>query len=143
MITANKKKYPRQSSIRFTLCDDIRQEVNGKVSLMGIYAADKVVLLDPKPIPEQKALAVLPSMALAFFIANAEGSLNMSVQLVPPSGAKSPVLNIGPVVAEKGRSAITGAFLRPFVVQEYGTHKVLLHLDDRKYEFSFEVVQAP
>ena len=56
----------RATTVRFFLADDMRQEVNGKVTAVGLYADNVIVAEmsadDPDPTPER--VAGLPSLSI-------------------------------------------------------------------------------
>ena len=65
------------------LCDDVRQELGGKVSLMGLFREAGVAVLP----------AVLPRFFAVLFLRGEEGTCALSVDLVSPSGARKSLWN--------------------------------------------------
>ena len=67
----------RLSRASILLCDDVRQELGGKVSLMGLF---REVGLAETP-------AVLPRFFAVLFLRGDEGPCHLSLELITPEGA--------------------------------------------------------
>jgi len=111
------------------ICEDIRQEINGKYILIGVFSADiRVVQF---PIPVSFALW-LPT------IAEGTGSVNIEVRIVSPTGAFLAQAKANVEIGVAGRGAIP---VPPAVVQiqEPGMLKFQVKVESGEWETVAEI----
>ena len=120
-------------NIHFIICDDIRQEVGNKISLMGIYD-DLVVPKIPILLRSFSAVIFLQKLILPFdkiiiTLKMPEGKIN-EFKLDAPKGAKK----------DKNVNLVLG--LAPFAINSEGKAALSIRLpedDERKIEYTFEI----
>jgi hypothetical protein len=127
-------------------CDDIRVEIGGKVSLMGLYQAEMF-------FPNNIALpALLPKMVIVVNYYEAHGSLNEDVSFKVTYGDENNVIAEVPVsrrdiIAEQAQAASLAEVsadseriynirlpvtLSPFRIEKMGRFRVRAHYSDGK-----------
>lgn len=109
-------------NIQAIFCDDIRQEINGKQILIGVYTGD---LVPGAPFPHAISLAVwLRIRGLT------PGDHPFEVKLVDPQGVEALAIEdkfkVGPPEPEVALLAFTGV---PVRLEQVGKVRVLLGLD--------------
>jgi hypothetical protein len=120
------------------ICDDIRQEVGNKISLIGIYAKDIFVTKIP---------FTLPKLCFAINYNNIKGGDTFSIELSDPSGERlGGVIKVG--VAEKIKGYVRfqiHAVFSPLVVKNEGDYKLIAIVNKdkkRKQEIVFAIKKA-
>ncbi len=75
--TSMNKSVPKSDGSSFLLCEDVREEVNDKLSIIGVFPNDDIVL--------QKDI-VVPSVIAVLFAREGEGACETKVSLTDPKG---------------------------------------------------------
>lgn len=127
--------------VYFYLAEDLRQELDGKVSAIGLYA-DKVVVLplpDNVPEPTKSAPLLLKSLAFLFSISKLNETATISVE-IETSSERTPLTTPQkhPPV-EAGRSINLLGLLQPCVITSFGHKAFILKINDLEYTFDFEL----
>ena len=71
------KSLPKSDGSSFLLCEDVREEVNNKLSIIGVFPNDDIVL--------QKDI-LIPSLMAVLFARGGEGPCETTVSLIDPKG---------------------------------------------------------
>jgi hypothetical protein len=71
------KSLPKSDGSSFLLCEDVREEVNNKLSIIGVFPNDEIVL--------QKDI-LIPSLMAVLFARGGEGPCEKRVSLTDPKG---------------------------------------------------------
>jgi hypothetical protein len=123
-------------SIKTILCDDVRHEVGGKISLMGIYSKDIVV---------NKVPVILPFINLVVMFENiTEKFEKLFVTIVMPKSDPIEVNYPAPPDLEKGKNVNLVLGLSPFKLNNTGKGKFEIRFSkDEKasivYDFSIKI----
>ncbi|MGO9173568.1 MAG: DUF6941 family protein [Rhodomicrobium sp.] len=119
-------KYPDKASI-FLAADAVRQEVGGKVTLMGIFADGRIVLPAGTTFP-----AALP---LAFFISfsDGEGVFATRLKVTDPNGRQLADAQVGNATKNPDQPMQVIINFNPFIVPSVGQYTVTLFLDKSVY----------
>ncbi len=108
--------------IDWIICDDVRLEVSGKTSIIGMYGSDIVVPLTPM---------IMPQLCLITKWDISAGTFNEIVfRLEQPDGNP-----LGPITAKaphniKGERLIMHLSFIPFQIKTLGTYRIFLKIDD-------------
>ncbi len=133
------KKLPAQ--LRFLLADAVREEAGGKVSILGFYSGDEVVLQGELPTKlEEGAQAVaLPALTILVLFVDGYGNFQLRLQVFDPTG--KPFGLSKPMQINKVKGAPYNIILpiMPFPIRVFGRYRFELRIDKRKYEYSFTV----
>lgn len=111
-------------NIMTILCDDVRQEVGGKISLIGIYSKDIVL---------NKVPAILPVINLVvMFESIREPFSKIFVNLVMPKEDPIKVSHPAPPGMEKGKDVNLVLGLAPFKLNNTGPAKFEIRFNENK-----------
>lgn len=125
------KKKPKHSCTLFL--DDIREEVSGKISLIGLYGLDLVLGVKP-PV-------IIPKLCIMSRIFGGEGSATFKFSFKDPDG-KELVKNPTPMKMDLKSDTIgnLNLVLSPFPVSRVGKFKFTLFLENEEfYTDEFEI----
>lgn len=143
MLTKSYRKKAETSTpvVHFYLAEDLRQELDGKVSAIGLYP-DKVVVLplpDEIPEPTESAPLLVRSLAFLFSISNLSEISTISVD-IQTDRARMPLTTPQehPAV-EVGRSINMVGVMQPCVITSFGEKTLIVKINEREYTFDFEI----
>lgn len=134
-----KARSPTAKQIRFVLCEDARQEVSGKSTLIGVYPGEIIVVHQHASPEGRNAVAALRSVCLVFFVAGGVGRFEAAIKITAPDGTVGFEQKVGTIVLEAGGTATIIGQIQPFLVKAFGVHTVMLTLDGREYPFEFTI----
>lgn len=121
-----------KSDVSFLICDDIREEINGRQSLMGVYLRNEVTV-------EDKTLTVLPSLGIFFRLDNLRSTVTFSARLVTP---QMELGTIGPDSLPKQQTTLVlNLRVAPFPVHE-GICSLIVNVDGVDIVNNFTVSYA-
>lgn len=131
--------YP--THVQFLIADGVRQEQGSKLTVLGFYAGNSILLNEPLPsvIPDGFKGIAIPSVTMIVNILDGQGLFKCSVEVFRPSGK---VIGKGlelQVEKKKDAAATLLVPMQPFPVSEFGIYRTVLKLNTRKYEFKFKV----
>ena len=117
------------------LCDDIRQEMGGKASLMGLYAHHIVVPQVPY---------VLPKVCFYTRFSRMDGTFKFSFSIVAPGGERKDIIRDNDVqIPEGAKEGTFNVIASPFEVAAEGVYEVILGLtkgaDRFEYIYKFAI----
>jgi hypothetical protein len=126
------KSLPKSELSTFILCEDIRQETGNKLSFMGVFANNDILVeKDTRPI-------VIPSLMFALLARGGNGSCQSRVLLIAPNGET--VVETAPETAtldiEKAHFLATKLLGPPLMPGEY---IIKFLFDDVAIQRSFKV----
>ena len=117
------------------LCDDIRQEMDGRTSLMGIYENHIVVPQVP---------CIIPKICFYNRFRNMDGQYKFSLSTVSPSGERHDAIRDSDVQIPEGRNETTfNVTVSPMEVKAEGQYEVIIGLtkgaDRIEYVYKFAI----
>jgi hypothetical protein len=124
------------------LCEDARQEVSGKSTLIGVYPGDIIVVHNPSTPEGTNAVAALRSICVVFFAASGGGRFEAKLKITAPDGSVGFEQTVGTVSLEQSGTVTIVGQIQPFLVKAFGVHTVTLSLDGREYPFEFTIREA-
>jgi len=126
------KSAPKSDGSSFLLCEDVREEVNNKLSIIGVFPNDDIVL--------QKDI-VVPSVMAVLFARGGEGSCETRVSLTDPKGQTVIESPKKTVVLEKNNTYLAALrVLAPELL--VGQYTIKFFFDDVSIERTFKVKTA-
>lgn len=135
---------PSTHTVRVSIADDFRQEQGGKMTAIGLYTDDVVVVtVEPdSPEPSEQTPIVVHSLsALITLIGLSPGKHVIGVEHVD-SALKNPP-QFGPSremdLPAPGMSATMVVRFQPFVAGSYGTKHLIVTVDNKSTKFAFEI----
>lgn len=126
------KSAPKSEGSSFLLCEDVREEVNDKLSIIGVFPNDDIVL--------QKDI-VVPSVMAVLFARGGEGPCETRISLTDPKGQtviESPKKTV--VLDKKNAYLAAIRVLAPELV--VGQYTIKFFFDDVPIQRTFEVKTA-
>lgn len=129
-------------NVQFILADAVRQEVGGKLTMLGLYSGDVVLLNEtlPPALPEGAAGMALAGLTFLVRVLDGQGQFKYRVDLYGPKGEMlgqrmtEQILEMQP-----GTTASLIVPVQPFPIPEFGIYRIVLTLNGRPYEFKFRV----
>ena len=120
------------------LCDDIRQEMGGKTSLMGLY--DHHIVVPEVPF-------VLPKVCFFSKFSRMDGQFKFSFSVVSPSGERKDIIRDSDVqIPEGAKEGTFNVIASPFEVGAEGVFEVIIGLakgaDRFEYVYKFAISNA-
>lgn len=126
------KSVPKSDGSSFLLCEDVREEVNNKLSIIGVFPNNDIVL--------QKDI-VVPSVMAVLFARGGEGSCETRISLTDPKGQTVIESPKKTVVLENDTAYLAAIrVLAPELV--VGQYTIKFFFDDSTIERTFEVKAA-
>jgi hypothetical protein len=141
----NAKSEPRHRFPTFVLCEDVRQEIGGKLSYTGVYAAYSIAIdttQTPKDAPPG-AVPAMSSLCCILSIFSEAGEFPCSARVIGPSNKTLGDFNLGVANIQFPQPHIIALKAQPFLVPELGTYTVRFSVGKNEYEFDFDVVSGP
>jgi hypothetical protein len=136
------------SSVKFLLCDDVRSEANGKLSLIGLYPDDKIYVLSSPNVPGQPSampgfVAVLNQLAVVCLAFGGVGVFPASAKITGPSGQAFSTMLLGNPTFTHGATSTIALQGGLFPVQSYGRYTCTLTIGAVDFTFGFDILAAP
>ena len=126
------KSAPKSDGSSFLLCEDVREEVNNKLSIIGVFPNDDIIL--------QRDI-VVPSVMAVLFARGGEGPCETRVSLTDPKGQTVIESPKKTVVLEKNNTYLAAIrVLAPELL--VGQYTIKFFFDDVSIERTFEVKTA-
>jgi hypothetical protein len=126
------KSLPKSDGSSFLLCEDVREEVNNKLSIIGVFRNDDIVL--------QKDI-VISSLMAVLFARGGEGPCETRISLTDPKGQTVIESPKQTVVLEKDK--IHPAAVRVLAPElMVGQYTIKFFFDDVPIQRTFEVKKA-
>ena len=129
--------------VAFLVCEEVRAELNNKITVIGLYAADVIIMLKenrPEGIPLD-APAGLDRLTILVTISEAtEGELDLRGNLINPTGEfDQEGMTLGKANAINGIANSVVIEMKPFIVKETGIFKFELFVNEESFIFPFEI----
>jgi hypothetical protein len=126
-----KKALPQSEGSSFLLCEDVREEVNNKLTIIGVFPNDDVIL---------RKDIVIPSLMAVLFARGGQGSCETKVSLTDPKGQTVIESPKQTVVLEKNKNHLAAIrVLAPELT--VGQYTIKFFFDESSIQRSFQVKQ--
>jgi len=117
------------------LCDDIRQEMGGKTSLMGLY--DHHIVVPQVPF-------VLPKVCFYTRFSRMDGTFKFSFSIISPNGERKDIIRDSDVeIPDGAKEGTFNVIASPFEVGGEGVYEVIIGLtkgaDRFEYVYKFAI----
>lgn len=134
--------------IKFLVAEEIRPEENGKLTILGLFPDDNLILSAKEAVPEGMPQDTPRGIdKLVFFISLSDTSSRLSkfkVTITDPSGELyKPETDAGEGRIAKGTSRSFIIEVKPFIVKLTGTYIFNFHVNNKVYPFPFEIRERP
>ena len=127
--------------VSFLIAEEIRPELNGKLSVLGLYAGN-VILIGPMPDNAPPGVTpIVERLAIMAVVSDAPAGMHaFRGRILGPQG------NLYRPDAAFGQAEIPNGFahsviieLKPFVINTLGTYQLQFFVDDQQFTFEFDV----
>lgn len=132
--------------VKFLLAEEIRQEVEGKLTILGFFANNTVLISKrPADVPEDVPAALERLTILAVVSEASDDGVHKfkGTFFDPSNNVYKPEQRYGEAAIPKGFSHSLIIELKPFVVPVMGTYQFEFYVDDKKFTFLFEFRERP
>lgn len=131
--------------VRFFLAEDFRQEIGGKVSAIGLYPDNVIVLQLPTDLPEPTPGAPILIRSLAFlFSVSALGEDSVASVDLNVNGDRKPFMAPLELPAtDPGGSVNLLGVMAPCAVTSFGKRTVIVDIRGTEHKFEFEIRRVP
>ena len=129
MMSTMKKSLPKSDGSSFLLCEDVREEVNNKLTIIGVFPNDDIVL---------RKDVVIPSLMAVLFARGGEGTCETRISLTDPKGQAVIESPKQTTVLEKNKVHLAAIrVLAPELL--VGQYTIKFFFDEEAIQRSFEV----
>jgi hypothetical protein len=126
------KSLPKSDGSSFLLCEDVREEVNNKLTIIGVFPNDDIVL---------RKDVVIPSLMAVLFARGGEGTCETRISLTDPKGQAVIESPKQTTVLEKNKVHLAAIrVLAPELL--VGQYTIKFFFDGESIQRSFEVKTA-
>lgn len=126
------KSVPKSDGSSFLLCEDVREEVNNKLSIIGVFPNNDIIL--------QKEI-VVPSVMAVLFARGGEGACETRVSMTDPKG-QTVIESPKKTVALEKDTAYLAAIRVLAPELTVGQYTIKFFFDETAIERTFEVKTA-
>lgn len=126
--------------VNFYMAEDLRQEVNGKVTAIGLYPDHVAVLQIPEDIPDptETAPIFIKSIGFLFSVTRLTKPTNISVDIVS-GGKRKPFLEAQKcAVSDPDKSVNLLGVMAPCQVSSFGKKALHVMVGGSEHIFTFE-----
>lgn len=130
--------------VRFYISEDMRQEIDGKVSVIGLYPDNVIILQLPDDLPDPTESKPILVQSLGFLINVSKLSLATTISVeIKKNGKRKPFIqpkeypSPGP-----GRSINILALMRPGVITSFGEKTLIVRVGESLHNFNYEIRRA-
>jgi hypothetical protein len=144
MAKAVKPVRPRlPSRVSWILCEVVRQEVNGKLSLLGVFTGEAIRVMGtpPEGLPEG-CVGGLNELALVATFFDGQGKHDVAFELYGPGRAKIGGGNFQPLDFSVAQSGTIVFQARQFLVPAFGEYLARFRIGAKDYDFNFRIVDG-
>lgn len=137
----SKKLDQPKPMVRMYMAEDLRQEISGKITAVGLYPDNVVVLRLPDefPDPTESKPVHIKSLGFAFSISGLTQATTISID-IEVNGKRKPFL---PPKEHPwpgtGRSLNLLGILEPCVVEHFGQRKLIVTVGESVHTFEYEI----
>ena len=128
--------------VSFLISEEIRLELNNKITVVGLYAGDVVVIIKverPEGMPEDTPSGLDRLTILATITEADEGELDLKGRIINSSGEVGEEIPLGKATVRAGLSNAVVIEMKPFIVKVPGIFKFELFVNNENYLFPFEI----
>jgi hypothetical protein len=142
MPISKRKEAPPTPQVRFFVAEDLREEVGGKISAIGLYPDNVIIVSMPPDSPEPSAEkpAAIRSLSFLFNISGLVSSSKVSIE-IQGDGRRQPFMK--PQELHPPQQGISSFNLigisSPFLLASFGTKKFIVSVGDTAHTFEVEI----
>lgn len=128
-----RRKYPKDEAIKRLVCEQVRPELNNKLSLLGLYAGDHVII--HPATPDKKFPYTLARLAFMYIIKGGLGEFEAHFKLLDPENKPANEVKLNPINLKLNGTSGIVVQLNNVQFNSVGDYTAVLHLGNKKYNF--------
>jgi hypothetical protein len=142
-VTA-KRPRPTQVVVKTFIAEDVRREFDGKVTLVGLYP-DNVIMVSPDSPEDVDKPKVIRTLSFFFNISGLpeDGQVTISVDMFVEGSPPRPFMAAQSVPVSSNRNANLVGVASPFTFLKYGRRILRVIVGGQTFEDSFELREMP
>lgn len=129
--------------VNFIIAEEIRAEAQNKLTILGFFAADTIILIKNRGAEEipKNAAPALERLAILATISDVPNGIHkFRGNIFDPSGELyQPEMQYGEASIEAGYSHSIIIEFKPFIVKKPGVFRLEFFVDDVMFEYKFEI----
>ena|ERR1700720_5015871 len=128
------KVFPQDTQVDLVIADDVRQEVNSKISISGYYIGNSMNVKD---------LGSSVPLTFLVIVLEGEGTFKFKMDFFAPSG--NPIFQ-GPeadLIKEPGKPSVSIAKFGNFPLNTVGKYRIDMYLDGKQFPRTLTVGHDP
>ncbi|WP_342108063.1 hypothetical protein [Methylobacterium sp. SI9] len=129
---------PKDSAVRFMLCDEVRLEHGNKLAILGFFPGGGVNL----PTNKDGEPEAVPALTFIFLIEDGEGQFEATFQINDEAENTLFASDIGLIQKNIGIPAVAVVRVAPFKSKIWGLHSANIYLSGRRYTKEFNLSPA-
>ena len=130
------------NSVKFVLSDDIREEAHGKMTIVGLYADDKIFVEMKPAVPLPPGIVTVVNLSIACMMFGGAGNFNIKAEITGP--AWQPITQInGTQDFIPGATATFVLKGAPIALPQYGAYLCKITVQQKVFSYTFEVWPGP
>lgn len=126
---------PTDGGVDVLVCDAVRQDPDGKLTLAGFYATGEIRIDPNAPLP------VALNLAFVFVMRDGDGDFRLAFRLYDPLGKELTNNTLPNVRKPAGQGQVVYVTLNQIPVATLGNYAVELGIDDRRYRRTIRIGQ--
>ncbi len=133
------KKLP--TAANFFLADSVREESGGKLTLIGFYSGNELILNGPLPkkLPADAQSIALPGLSILITFFGGKGKFSLDIQLFDPKGIEFAPAHRSEISIETPGAQNVILPIIPFPIKAFGKYMLRVKLDKQSYDYEFIV----
>lgn len=130
--------------VKFLMAEEIRPEASGKLTILGLYPDDNLILSSREAIPEGVPPETPRGMEKLVFLINVSDASNkllkFKVRIIDPYlELYKPEIQVGEGKIKKGASRSFIIELKPFIINLVGVYVFNFYVNKEVFSFPFEI----
>lgn len=134
-----RRRYPKAENVKYLLCEQVRPELNKKLTLMGLYAGDQIVFLPAAPGQFPYTLA---GLAFVYIMKGGLGEFEARFKLLDPDNKPTYEVTLDPIKIESDATAGVVVQLGNVQFNSEGDYTAVLLLGNKRYNFPIRISSA-
>ena len=131
-----RRKYPKAEKMKFLICDQVRPEINKKISIMGLYPGDHIVFF-PKVIGQFPY--TLASLSFVFVFGDGVGEFDAGFEMIDPAGNPVQKVSLNPIILTAEGTGGVVVNINSVQFNAEGDYFAAVHIGNKRYDFPFRV----
>ena len=135
---------PEKNTVQYILCEDVRKEAEGKLSLLGVFLANRIFVTVAESSEHSPGpVALLSSLAVVATFRGGVGKFKTKFEIFSPGSEVVVQGTLGEVDLDRGDTSTAIFKINGFQVPEFGTFLARFTIGTEVYDFNFSIERKP